>query len=108
MAIMAITAICGILFASSQGQAVNASPIALGLLFVAFGTARGLGRHVVIRVLGSDIAVATRAGIGFVDGSQELGFINEQRKGLTGGVGFEEGLVGMTVKAGAVFDLGWW
>ena len=69
---------------------------------VAFDATGRLHRHIVVRMLGSDVRVAIRAGIGLVDGGLKSGLIDEQGDFLAGGVGLGERLVRMTFQAGAV------
>jgi hypothetical protein len=41
-----------------------------------------------------------------VAGCGKPGQVNEKGELLTGGVGFAEGFIGMTLEAGAIFDFG--
>src|ERR1039458_9130345 len=67
--VVAVTTGRGILTPLRQGQTVHAAAIVLGLGYVALLAIGRLGRDVVIGVLGGDIGVAARAGIGLVDRS---------------------------------------
>ena len=73
--------------------------------FVALDATGRLRRHIIVRVLGSDVRVAIRAGIGLVDRRLEPGFIHEQGDFFASGVGLGERLVRMALQAGAVGTL---
>ena len=88
MAIMTVAASGGVPLAAIQGQAVDAGPIALGLLFMAACTIRGLCGNIIVRVLGGDIGMATGAGVGLMDRGGELRGIDKKGDLFAGGVGF--------------------
>ncbi len=104
MPVVAIAAPGGLLLSAGQGQPMDACAVALGLLLMAFGAARRLRPDVVIRVFEGNIAVATGAGIRLMDRSRQLRLIHKQRNALPGGVGLEQGLVRVTIQAGAILD----
>src|ERR1035437_257480 len=68
-------------------QAMDARRVLFDGLLVALDATGWLRRHIVVRVLGSDVRVAVRTGVGLVKGGLELGFIHEQRDFFAGGVG---------------------
>ena len=104
MTIVTVAAGCGILSAFGQGQAVDAGAVALGLLLVARLAIGRFGREVIVGVIRGEVRVAARTGVGLVDGGLELGHINKEGNFFAGGVGLGEGLVPVTLQAGAVLD----
>ena len=64
------------------------------------------GRDIVIGMFGGQIRMTTGAGIGLVDRGRQFRAIHEQRNLFAGGIGFGQGLVGMTIHAGAIADRG--
>ena len=104
MTIVTVAARCGILPAFGQGQGVDAGAVALGLLLVARLAIGRFGRDVIVWVVSGEIRVAARAGVGLVDGGLELCHIDKQGNYVACGVGLGEGLVPVTLQAGAVLD----
>ena len=99
---VAIPATGGAGSAQLVAHAMDAGRVLLDGLLVALDATGRLRRHIVVRVLGGNVRVAIRAGIGLVDGGLEPGFIHEQGDFFAGGVGLGERLVGMAIQAGAV------
>ena len=87
-------------------QTMHAGVVAVSLFLVAGGAMDALQRDVVIRMLDRDIGVATKAGVGFVGGGLQLGFIHEQRNGMPGGVSDGKRLIGVTIQAITVLQSG--
>src|ERR1035438_4246263 len=81
---------------------MDACRVLFDWLLVALDATGRLRRHIVIRVLGSNVRVAIGASIGLVERGLELGFIHEQRDFFAGGIGLGERLIGMALQAGAV------
>jgi hypothetical protein len=85
-----------------MAYAVDAGRVFFALRCVTGPAIDRFGSDIVIGMFGSEVGMATGARIGFVSGSQEPGPVNKQGKRLSGGIGFEKGLVGMTFQAGVV------
>lgn len=84
---------------------MHTGAIAFGLFLMANRALGCPSRHIVVGVFGGDIAVATGAGIGPVDGSAQLAFIDKQGNGFARSVGFVQGFIRVAVQAGAILDL---
>ena len=87
------------------GQTVNARIVTVRLARMANGAVDRFQHDVVVRMFRRCIGMATDAGIGFVDGRLEPGFIHEQVNRAASGVRGREGLVQMTIQAIAVLKL---
>ena len=85
-------------------HAVNAVDVLLVLRLVALAAIDRLCRQIVIGMFYRKVGMATGAGIGFVDGGAELGFVNKKPEGLAGGIGLEESLVGVAFEARTIWD----
>ena len=87
-----------------ESQTMDTGAIAFSLPLMALSALYFPGGNIIVRMLDRQVGMATGAGIRFVRGGSQFGRINKQRNGFAGGVGFEKGLIGMTIEAGAVFD----
>src|ERR1017187_10044740 len=81
---------------------MDARRVLFDWLLVALHATGRLRRHIVIRVLGTNVRVAIGARVGQVDRGLEPGFIAEQGDFLASRVGLGERLVRVTFQAGVV------
>ena len=86
-------------------EAVNACAVTFGLALMTLAAIHRLGRDVIVRVLGSDIGMATCAGVSLMRRSFKFSDIDEEGNLLPGTICFGERLVAMTIETGTVFDL---
>jgi len=105
VAIVAVAARGRISLPPRERQAMHTGTVAFGLLLVAPGAFRGLGRHIVIGMFNSNVAVATDAGIGPMNGRGQFGFVYKEPNRLADPVGLVESFVGVAVQTGAVLNL---
>jgi hypothetical protein len=77
VAIVAVTASRGFLFAVSKRQTVDTRFVRLGLPLMTLGAVDRLDSKVVVRMSAGYIGMATGARVGFVDRHSESGNIHE-------------------------------
>jgi hypothetical protein len=83
-------------------SAVNARGITLCSGLMTRPAIDRLGREVIIRMLGANVSMTTRAGVGWMRRVRQFGFLYEERNADAGGIGLEQGLIRMTIQAGRV------
>src|SRR5512133_780964 len=88
--------------AQSVAHAVDARRVLTAFLLMAGSATHPLDRGLVIRMLVSDVHVATGAGVGRVHRAFEDALIDKNRHFLPVGPGLGQGLVGVAVEAGGV------
>jgi hypothetical protein len=64
------------------------------------------GRLVIIGMFDGYASVATDAVVGFVDRRLQFGRVHKEGDGFAGGIGFEQGVVAVTIQTITVFDSG--
>ena len=67
MTVVAITTVRCAFVPTGQSETVDAGTKALGLFLVTASAIRWQGRHAVVRVFSRQIAVAAKAGVGFMN-----------------------------------------
>jgi len=88
--------------AQRMAHAVDTGGVLFGRFFVAGGAVDRFGRHVVVRMLGRDVRVATGAGVGAMHRSCKFRFIDKEPDRLAGRVGFIQRFIGMAFQADRV------
>src|SRR4051812_44077896 len=104
MSTMAIAANGGAEVATADGHAMHAGSVTFGLFPVALRAVDRLGGEIIVRMLDREISMATRAGIRPMNRDGQFGEVHEHRDFATGRVRAGEGLVAVTLHAGAVLD----
>ncbi len=90
--------------AHGAAHAVDARGIDIRLLLVADRAVHRLRRDVVVGMIPGEIAVATGAQVGLVDGSREFRRIDKQRNDLADRIGLVQVFISMAFQAVAVGD----
>src|SRR5689334_8203654 len=104
MATMAIAANGGAGIATTDGHAMHTGSVTFGLFPVALRAVDRLRGEIIVRMLVGEIRMATRAGICPMNRGGQFGEVHEHRDFATGRVRAGEGLVAVTLHAGAVLD----